>query len=172
MVGEANAIVYPRAMVVHLENASSAHPTMVASVWLVLCTPLAMAPVSRSFGFLEVDDGLDTTTILQAVVLCHVLPVRMANFFLFWDRARMCKDTPEVADSQHYGRKIEDDELHQAMLPCGRVLNHGYAMETYVNEPQPSDLPGNERYRQPLRWLSEASFTCFLWHVVWWASRA
>jgi len=46
VVLEAHAIVDPGTMVVHLQDASSAHSAMVASVWLVLATPLAVTALT------------------------------------------------------------------------------------------------------------------------------
>mmetsp|Transcript_14454 Transcript_14454/g.39931 ORF Transcript_14454/g.39931 Transcript_14454/m.39931 type:complete len:294 (+) Transcript_14454:209-1090(+) len=54
VVPEAHAVVDPRAVVVHLEDAHTAHAAMVAPVWLELGTPLAVAPVSTALGFLQV----------------------------------------------------------------------------------------------------------------------
>jgi hypothetical protein len=51
MVPEANAIIHPRAMVIHPENTSVADTTMMASVWLVLQAPLTMAPFPRMLLF-------------------------------------------------------------------------------------------------------------------------
>jgi hypothetical protein len=46
IIEETNAIVNPRAMMIHLQYTSAAHSAMVATVWLVLATPLAMSPVT------------------------------------------------------------------------------------------------------------------------------
>lgn len=46
VIPETHAVVDPRAVVVHLEDACTAHSAMVTTIWLVLCTPLAMPSVS------------------------------------------------------------------------------------------------------------------------------
>lgn len=51
VVAEADAIVDPRAMVIHPQNASTANTAMVTTVWLILGTPLAVASISRTLGF-------------------------------------------------------------------------------------------------------------------------
>jgi len=53
VVVKANAVVDPRTMMVHFENAGLANSAVVTPVWLVLATPLAMAPHASSLHFLQ-----------------------------------------------------------------------------------------------------------------------
>lgn len=46
VIVEPNAIVDPWAVVIHFEDAHSTYAAMVASVWLILCTPFAMPSFS------------------------------------------------------------------------------------------------------------------------------
>lgn len=46
VVVEAHAVVYPWAVVIHLQDTRPAHSAMVATVWLVLTTPLAMPSIA------------------------------------------------------------------------------------------------------------------------------
>lgn len=54
MIAESHAVHDPRAMMVHLENATSTDTTMMTSVWFVFGAPLAMPLVTGTLRFLHV----------------------------------------------------------------------------------------------------------------------
>jgi len=53
VVAEANAIVYPWTMVVHLEDARFADAAMMTPIGFVFPAPLAMPPLSRPLHLLQ-----------------------------------------------------------------------------------------------------------------------
>jgi hypothetical protein len=53
VVEETYAVVKPWAMVIHLQDAAFAHPTMVTAIGFVFPAPLAMSTVARSLGLLQ-----------------------------------------------------------------------------------------------------------------------
>jgi len=69
VIVKANTVVDPRAVVIHFEDAHSTYAAMVASVWLILCAPFAMASFSRAFGLRRSYSKWIRTSILR-----HILP--------------------------------------------------------------------------------------------------
>lgn len=51
VVVEPNTVVNPWTMMVHLKDAHSADPAVVAPIWLVLMAPFAMTSVASAFLF-------------------------------------------------------------------------------------------------------------------------
>jgi hypothetical protein len=55
VIPEADAVVDPRTMMVHLQNAGAAHSAMMASIRLVLATPLAVPTFASTLQLLEIE---------------------------------------------------------------------------------------------------------------------
>jgi len=142
VIVEANAVVDPRAVVVHFEDAHSTYAAMMASVWFILCAPLAIASFSRAFGLRR-----SYSKRIRASILRHVLPQSMTNCLPIWDGTRVCNNASHVANDQHNGRNIEADDLGPSPTDVLWALEQRHAMVKYVDEPKSSDLGADKEHR-------------------------
>jgi len=111
---EANAIVDPRTVMVHLQDAHAADSAMMAAVWLVLVAPLAIAAVALTFPLL---------LLLQRSVQCCCIIVACAS--ILWSELpndlaflrgtdvrngpRMLQNAAQIAREEQGGDHVEDD---------------------------------------------------------------
>mmetsp|Transcript_53537 Transcript_53537/g.120693 ORF Transcript_53537/g.120693 Transcript_53537/m.120693 type:complete len:311 (+) Transcript_53537:262-1194(+) len=153
VVPESHAVVDPRTMMVHLQDAHSADAAMVATVWLVLCAPLAVAPVARALRLLQAGHPeLQRGT----AVLGNVLPACV--LLLVRDGARVHEDTQCVADDEEARDDVEDgDQRHPVQMPLA-VPQQGDAVEDGVDGVQAGDDGDHEYHRQELCLLCKAPF--------------
>lgn len=96
MVAEANTVVDPRAMMIHLEYAHSAYPAMMTPIWLVFRTPFAVASLARAFRLLL--SYAKCVGAKKAYFLRHILPACVTSRLPIWDGAGMRQNTFEVAN--------------------------------------------------------------------------
>lgn len=131
---ETNAVVDPRAMMVHLENAHSTNTTMMAPIWLILTTPLATAAIARTLALLH------RGRITKDQRLRDVLP-----FLAFlWDGSWMHQDAPQVAYAHHNSHKIEEYELYPGLIFRTWLFQHGHTMVSNINSPKQGNEDENE----------------------------
>jgi hypothetical protein len=94
-VVEADAIVDPRAMMVHLQNARATNTTMMAAVRLELPTPLAIAPGAQLFLLQEYLSF--EVPVYASVHRTNFPSSSIRRRFFIRNGARMCEDSACVA---------------------------------------------------------------------------
>jgi len=162
VVPVSHAIVDPWAVVVHLQNAHPANTAVMTSVRLVLCTPLAMSSITRSFCLLQVE-AHDVRAC--AGILWDILPDVVTYDLFVWYSPWMLKDAPDVADHQEERDDVEDNTFNQAqrlIVRVGRVVQQRYAVEEHIDGPQANDVATHKCHRQELCRLAKALF-CGIW---------
>jgi hypothetical protein len=113
VIFKTDAVVDPRAMMVHLQHTCPAHPTMMASVRLKLRAPFAMATVSRPLRLLMALVCACTQSYDANVMNgWRVLPTAVRN------RSGMCQDAFQVTNYKHYSCDIEADCFDRAPFKC------------------------------------------------------
>eukprot|EP00408_Alexandrium_pacificum_P038058 CAMPEP_0171283688 /NCGR_PEP_ID=MMETSP0790-20130122/67561_1 /TAXON_ID=2925 /ORGANISM="Alexandrium catenella, Strain OF101" /LENGTH=442 /DNA_ID=CAMNT_0011752979 /DNA_START=211 /DNA_END=1538 /DNA_ORIENTATION=+ len=150
VVLEAHAVIDPRAVVVHLEDAHAADPAVVAAVWLVLRAPLAVASVPRALGLLQAHREVPVDRDL----LGGVLPGGV--LLLLGDGARVNENALQVADDEEDRDEVEHHQLHHAHVVVVGVPVHGQAMEDGVDEVETNDVGPNKDDREEFHGLGEA----------------
>jgi len=96
-----NAIVNPWAVMVHLENAHSADPTVVATVWLILMAPLAVTPIPSSLLFQRIEGfWCLLTTVIDP-------------FWAIWDTSRVHGYAPHVTQDKKQSDTVKNYPLPQ-----------------------------------------------------------
>jgi len=128
---------------IHFEDAHSAHPAMVAPVGLVLGTPFAMAPLSRTLRLLKAKP--ERISASGASFLRDVLPLCMTNHFLVWYGPRVCQNAPCIANEQHQGSCIEGNNLHQGIMEGVFMPEKWHTMVKHVDEPKSYNLGHDEQ---------------------------
>jgi hypothetical protein len=96
-------------MVIHLENANAASPTVVAPVWLVLAAPFAMPAVTTLFLLLYY--------ALVGVWNCGVLPLWVIKRNLAW----MCQDGHYVAGQEQDRDIVERNALNVGVISYNQI---------------------------------------------------
>eukprot|EP00443_Scrippsiella_acuminata_P032266 CAMPEP_0115346528 /NCGR_PEP_ID=MMETSP0270-20121206/94393_1 /TAXON_ID=71861 /ORGANISM="Scrippsiella trochoidea, Strain CCMP3099" /LENGTH=182 /DNA_ID=CAMNT_0002768385 /DNA_START=69 /DNA_END=617 /DNA_ORIENTATION=- len=133
VVSETHAVVDPRAVVVHLENAHAAHSAVVTAVWLELGAPFALPAVARLLRLLH--QVIHSTS---APVLWHILPLWVLLFA--GDCARVHENALHVAQEQEKRDRVEDHYLYKRALVRVRVQVQRVTMKPHVDEPETSDV--------------------------------
>jgi len=154
VVAKANAVVDPRTVVVHLENAHAADPAVVTAVRLVLRAPLTVPTLSRALGLVEAyaESGRTGPAVLRREV-----PRGAVRFLLFRDSARMRQNALHIADEQHYGRSVKDDHLCSGLSMSVVIVKTWQTMVHHVDCPKSPNLTEDESHWQELRGLREAA---------------
>lgn len=111
VVPEANAIINPGTVVVHLQNTRAAHSAMVATIRLILVAPLAMSALA---GSLCLEHPCRRIRILPLL-----LPV-IDPLFRIRDLARVGTDAPDIAYDKQRRDNKESYEVRCAL--CNLVL--------------------------------------------------
>jgi hypothetical protein len=155
---ETDAVVDPRAVVIHFQDARSANTAMMATIRFVLSTPLAMSSLTSFFR------------LHQAQVLHHFAGIVFAPslvspmWIIVWNLAWMFKNASHIAQEQEESDDVEGDRLPHTSRPSGIIpvvgrniiLKHGEAMEEKVDEVQARDGEPYECDRQKLCRLIES----------------
>jgi len=153
VVVKANTIVNPRAMMIHLENAHSADPAMVATIWFILVAPLAMTTVSCALLFQRIE-----------VLWGYVFGTVIDPFWGIWDTSRMNVHTPNVTEDKKQGDTMEYYPLPPATGLCFTVSHLGSQIKLKQPEQVAEQIAkvqgeydaANEGHRKPFRWLIES----------------
>merc|ERR1719158_2821590 len=99
-----------------------------ASIWLVLDTPLAVPPVSRFLGLLCTD-----CEVIHQPDLCR-LPAWV--FLPVWDASWVNEHAEEIADHKKTSDDIKRDELTHAGVAQLWVLHPGKAVKLDIDTVQ------------------------------------
>mmetsp|Transcript_99660 Transcript_99660/g.278415 ORF Transcript_99660/g.278415 Transcript_99660/m.278415 type:complete len:219 (+) Transcript_99660:85-741(+) len=146
-----DAVVDPRAVVVHLQDAHATHSTVMASIRLVLRTPLAVPAVARALGLLKAGHG----RAVALRILGHVLPGGV--LLPVRDAPRVHQDARDVAPGEQGRNDIEDRGLYCRAVSTVRVAQPGHCMVEHINKVQAEDVAHHKRNGQKFRLLPEAA---------------
>mmetsp|Transcript_104943 Transcript_104943/g.273924 ORF Transcript_104943/g.273924 Transcript_104943/m.273924 type:complete len:201 (-) Transcript_104943:361-963(-) len=110
-----DAVVDPRAVVVHLQNAGPAHLAVVAPVWLESVAPLAVPPLALLLRLLH-----PLRSVFAGILFIHVvLPMRIIARY----RPGVGKHRAQVGHDQEQRDHGEDHERDRSPQP-GIVVHH------------------------------------------------
>jgi hypothetical protein len=132
-VVEADAIVDPRAMMIHLQNARSTNTTMMAAVRLELPTPLAITPGAQAFLLQEYLSF--QVPVYASVHRINFPSSSIRRRFLIWNGARMCHDSARVARKEQDRQGVENTKLNPTPVSRLLVLQERPAMACHVHAP-------------------------------------
>jgi len=160
VVAETNAVVNPRAVVIHLEDAGATNATVMAPIRLVLATPFAIPTLTRPLLLLKVELGFFLRIVLvRTKILGRVIPKR-----IIWYFARVDHYATDIADEQEKCHIVEDRQLNEGPLlhrlvtksRSEFVLEHGHTMMEHIDAIKRRNDAYHKQNREKLRWLAKA----------------
>eukprot|EP00446_Apocalathium_sp_SHHI-4_P055034 CAMPEP_0177359832 /NCGR_PEP_ID=MMETSP0368-20130122/36327_1 /TAXON_ID=447022 ORGANISM="Scrippsiella hangoei-like, Strain SHHI-4" /NCGR_SAMPLE_ID=MMETSP0368 /ASSEMBLY_ACC=CAM_ASM_000363 /LENGTH=199 /DNA_ID=CAMNT_0018822373 /DNA_START=435 /DNA_END=1033 /DNA_ORIENTATION=+ len=122
VVCEPHAVVDPRTMVVHLQDAGLADAAVMAPVRLVLPAPLAVPPLARLLHLLQ---GHWRPIRREVLIRSKRIPLRI----VFGNLPGVREDAPDVTDHQHGRQEQENDELNYSTGSCTLVDLAGWSSQ-------------------------------------------
>lgn len=136
---EANAIVDPRTMVVHLQNTHATNAAMMATIGLEIIAPFALSLFAQSL-------------LLKSSVSVD----KRRNVHVLWDSSWMLHNASNVTRYQKNDDRVKDHEQEVALHDRLLISDQVYAMIPHVYEPRASYDATDESYRKKLQRLREA----------------